>query len=642
MKLACRRPAVRAARTHRRTTSAADAAAEQHEPAAGEAPPERGDHQRGPDGGQEVAERLADRRAEDVARGAERVAEDAASLPVGRVAGHEERPARRPITCTTAAAIPTGTASRIARVPESRPTPMAIGASSAAESASTANQALTAPSCVAEGRENFPGRLVEHVRVIEDRAERGERDVREHRRDDQQRGGEPAVHGRSLWSVWLVGDPGDEHAVRVVDEVVARERVDDVALAAQVRGGDGDQLTVARRRRDAPARASSASASGADSAAATRSSGSSLVRALRRSRRSPRRRRTRACGTVPGAAHAATVPSGADTADTALTRRTSRGARDLRPGAGRGPARRRLGRDPGRQDGRVARAARARCRAHVSADRLLDDLWARRADATQHAAGEGRAAAARARRSALIGGRRLPARGRPRAGRCAARAERCRRGGPAPRRGRRARRRRARARPRWRLPRRAAARRGRLGRAAAGPARGGARDSSLETHFAARLRLSEPLIAELEAALATAPYQEGLWELLITALYRAGRQADALAAYQRVRALLIDDLGLEPGPRLRELERQVLEHDPALRAAPAGNLPALQVELVGRDDGARRSWLRCSTHSGSWRSSGPAASARRASRSRPAAPGRGASGSSASRPPRPPTRCSTR
>ena len=49
------------------------------------------------------------------------------------------------MTCTTAAAIPTGTAIRMARADESRPTPIAIGASSAAESARTANQPLTAP-----------------------------------------------------------------------------------------------------------------------------------------------------------------------------------------------------------------------------------------------------------------------------------------------------------------------------------------------------------------------------------------------------------------------------------------------------------------------------------------------------------------
>src|SRR6185369_12495876 len=100
---------------------------------------------------------------------------------------------------------------------------------------------------------------------------------------------------------------------------------------------------------------------------------------------------------------------------------------------------------------------------------------------------------------------------------------------------------------------------------------------------AGRLRDGEDIVGELEAAVADAPFQEGLWELLITALYRAGRQADALAAYQRVRALLADDLALEPGPRLKELERQVLQQDPALHAAPAGNLPSLHAELVGRD-----------------------------------------------------------
>jgi predicted ATPase/DNA-binding SARP family transcriptional activator len=109
-----------------------------------------------------------------------------------------------------------------------------------------------------------------------------------------------------------------------------------------------------------------------------------------------------------------------------------------------------------------------------------------------------------------------------------------------------------------------------------------AHTKALESRLAGRLRDGDDVVLELEAAVVAAPYQEGLWELLITALYRAGRQADALAAYQRVRERLDDDLGLEPGPRLKELERQILGQDEGL-GAPAGNLPSLAASLVGRD-----------------------------------------------------------
>ena len=110
-----------------------------------------------------------------------------------------------------------------------------------------------------------------------------------------------------------------------------------------------------------------------------------------------------------------------------------------------------------------------------------------------------------------------------------------------------------------------------------------ARMQLVETRLAAAAQLGADVIGELEAAVATYPYQEGLWELLIAALYRAGRQADALAAYQRVRARLADELGLDPGPRLQQLEQQVLNQDPALRGPAAGNLPSLSAELVGRE-----------------------------------------------------------
>ena len=111
-----------------------------------------------------------------------------------------------------------------------------------------------------------------------------------------------------------------------------------------------------------------------------------------------------------------------------------------------------------------------------------------------------------------------------------------------------------------------------------------AREKLIETQLSARLQLGDDVIGELEAAVATAAYQEGLWELLITALYRAGRQADALATYRRVQTQLADELGLDPGPRLQRLEQQILNHDPALRGpAAAGNLPSLSAELVGRE-----------------------------------------------------------
>ena len=123
-----------------------------------------------------------------------------------------------------------------------------------------------------------------------------------------------------------------------------------------------------------------------------------------------------------------------------------------------------------------------------------------------------------------------------------------------------------------------------------------ARMKLLETWFSARSRLgdSADVIGELEAAVATYPYQESLWKLLITALYRAGRQADALAAYQRVRHQLADELGLDPGPHLQQLEQLILTHDAVLDAtsptsspagghAPVGNLPSMSAELVGRD-----------------------------------------------------------
>jgi WD40 repeat protein/DNA-binding SARP family transcriptional activator len=86
------------------------------------------------------------------------------------------------------------------------------------------------------------------------------------------------------------------------------------------------------------------------------------------------------------------------------------------------------------------------------------------------------------------------------------------------------------------------------------------------------------LIAELEVAVAEHPYRERLRAQLMLALYRCDRQADALEAYRDARSQLVEEMGIEPGERLRELERAILAQDPAL-AAPAPEAVELPPEL---------------------------------------------------------------
>ena len=92
------------------------------------------------------------------------------------------------------------------------------------------------------------------------------------------------------------------------------------------------------------------------------------------------------------------------------------------------------------------------------------------------------------------------------------------------------------------------------------------------------------LVAELEALVANHPLRERLWAALMLALYRVGRQADALAAYQQLCSVLGEQLGLDPSTELRELEEQILLHDPALDlVVPVPhNLPASLTSFVGR------------------------------------------------------------
>ena len=94
---------------------------------------------------------------------------------------------------------------------------------------------------------------------------------------------------------------------------------------------------------------------------------------------------------------------------------------------------------------------------------------------------------------------------------------------------------------------------------------------------------------EIDAAVADAPLRERLTGLLMVALYRSGRQADALAAYRRIERALRDDLGLSPSAELRELDQRILQHDPTLLTAdrptpspPAGPTGDAEHAAIGR------------------------------------------------------------
>jgi DNA-binding SARP family transcriptional activator len=78
------------------------------------------------------------------------------------------------------------------------------------------------------------------------------------------------------------------------------------------------------------------------------------------------------------------------------------------------------------------------------------------------------------------------------------------------------------------------------------------------------------LIAELETLTAAHPLRERFWLQRMLALYRAGRQADALRAYRDLRAVLIADLAIEPGPEVRDLHARILRQDPALDRPTTG------------------------------------------------------------------------
>jgi predicted ATPase/DNA-binding SARP family transcriptional activator len=113
---------------------------------------------------------------------------------------------------------------------------------------------------------------------------------------------------------------------------------------------------------------------------------------------------------------------------------------------------------------------------------------------------------------------------------------------------------------------------------------------AVEERFDAQLALGrhEEVLGDMVAHAGENPLRERAHELAMLALYRCGRQADALEHFTRVRAKLREELGLEPGPSLRELQRGILQQDPSLdravenaRAVTALPLPA--TPLVGRE-----------------------------------------------------------
>ncbi|HJQ74150.1 MAG TPA: BTAD domain-containing putative transcriptional regulator, partial [Gaiellaceae bacterium] len=113
--------------------------------------------------------------------------------------------------------------------------------------------------------------------------------------------------------------------------------------------------------------------------------------------------------------------------------------------------------------------------------------------------------------------------------------------------------------------------------------------TALELRYDAELASGrhDAVVAELEALTAEHPYRERFLEQRLLALYRCGRQADALEVYRNARGVLAEELGLEPSPALQELERAILRQEPSLAAPEAPTratrpLPVPPTPLVGR------------------------------------------------------------
>jgi DNA-binding SARP family transcriptional activator len=95
------------------------------------------------------------------------------------------------------------------------------------------------------------------------------------------------------------------------------------------------------------------------------------------------------------------------------------------------------------------------------------------------------------------------------------------------------------------------------------------RVDALEERFEATLELGahREIVSELQHAVQESPFRERLWRQLMLALYRSGRAADALETYRSARRVLVEQLGLEPGPELRRTQEAILAHDPSISGA---------------------------------------------------------------------------
>ncbi len=113
--------------------------------------------------------------------------------------------------------------------------------------------------------------------------------------------------------------------------------------------------------------------------------------------------------------------------------------------------------------------------------------------------------------------------------------------------------------------------------------------AAIETRVEADLAAGHQaeVVGELQQLVAADPVRERLHALLMLALYRSGRQADALDAYARLRAHLADELGLEPSSALKVLQAEILAQSPSLdRASRTAHLPARRATLLGRGEAA--------------------------------------------------------